>query len=59
MLPSERGDVVIVEVLKQLGMMGDMKQFPFLAQHEKPILLNNRGLDTAKIIPDFKLKKVV
>lgn len=51
--------VVIVEVLKQLGMMGDSKQFPLLATHEKTILRNNRGIDTAKIIPDFKLKKVV
>lgn len=48
---------VCVEVLKQLGLVKDMSAVPYLKPHEKPIILNNRGLETGNIVVDFKLIK--
>ncbi len=48
---------VCVEVLKQLGLMGNIDRFPHLKRHERPVILNNRDLETGHIVVDFQLKK--
>ncbi len=46
-----------VEVLKQLGLIAEMESVPFLKAHERPVILNNRDLETGRIVVDFRLKK--
>jgi len=49
---------VIVEALKQLGLIKNIDEFPFLKPHERPVIRNYRGLATGKIVAQFRLKEV-
>lgn len=48
---------VCVEVLKQLGLVTSMDEVPFLKRHERPLIFNNRNLETGHVGVDFRLKK--
>ena len=49
---------VCVEVLKQLGIIQNLDDYPYLKGHEEPEVRNARDIVTGKIISGFKLKKV-
>ena len=49
---------IIVEVLKQLGIIANMNDFPYLKPDEEPPVRNNRDIVTGHIVTDFKLRKV-
>ena len=48
---------IVVEVMKQLGIIANMSDFPYLKSEEEPPVKNNRGTTTGYIVPDFKLRK--
>jgi L-asparaginase II len=48
---------VVVEVLKQLGIIGNMGDYPYLQRYEGPSVRNSRNLVTGNIVAEFKLKK--
>ena len=48
---------VCIEVLKQLGIIKDIKDYPYLVPNEKPEVINNREIVTGHVVADFKLKK--
>lgn len=48
---------VIVEILKQLGIIDNIARFPFLMKRERPQVRNNRDLLTGHIVADFKLRE--
>jgi len=48
---------VIVETLRQLGIIDNIARFPFLMNRERPQVSNNRDLLTGHIVADFKLRE--
>ena len=48
---------ICVELLKQLGIVRNMGDYPDLYRYEKPEIRNNRDLVTGHVIPDFQMKK--
>jgi L-asparaginase II len=46
---------ILVETLKQLGLVDDMSRFPTLARYEAPSVSNARKLKTGEIVADFTL----
>ena len=49
---------ILVETLKQLGLVDDIAKFPTLARYEAPSVTNARKLKTGEIRADFQLKRV-
>ncbi len=49
---------VVVEVLKQLGIVANIEDFPYLKKYEAPEIKNYRDIVTGKVVPQFKLNKV-
>ncbi len=49
---------VCVEVLRQLGLVDKIDNFPYLKGHREPKVRNHRQLITGRISADFVLKKV-
>jgi L-asparaginase II len=47
---------ILVETLKQLGLVDDMSKFPTLARYERPAVTNARKLKTGEIVADFRLQ---
>ena len=47
---------VVVEVLKQIGLIDDIESFPLMKRYEVPIIKNVQKIITGKIVCDFKLK---
>jgi len=47
---------ILVETLKQLGLIDDMAKFPTLARYEAPSVNNARKLKTGEIRADFRLR---
>jgi L-asparaginase II len=48
---------VIVETLKQIGVIDNIARFPFLLRRERPEVRNNRDLLSGHIAADFKLRE--
>lgn len=46
---------ILVETLKQLGLIDDIAKFPTLARYEMPSVSNARKLKTGEIRADFRL----
>ncbi len=49
---------ILVECLKQLGLLDVMSRFPTLQRYEVPSITNARKLKTGEIVADFQLLKV-
>jgi L-asparaginase II len=49
---------ILIEVLKQLGLVTALEAAPTLARHERPRLFNLRKLPTGELVPDFRLERV-
>jgi L-asparaginase II len=49
---------VVVEVLKQLGVLTNIDDVPKLLSYEKPEVRNVRDIVTGHVVPEFKLRKV-
>ncbi|MFQ5453612.1 MAG: asparaginase [Candidatus Zixiibacteriota bacterium] len=49
---------VCIEVLKQLGIIKDIKDFPYLKKYETPEIRNVSNIVTGKIAVNFTLKKI-
>jgi L-asparaginase II len=49
---------ILIETLKQLGLVDDMARFPTLARYEAPAVTNARKLKTGEIRADFALSRV-
>jgi L-asparaginase II len=49
---------VVVETLKQLGLLDDLSRFPSLQRHELPSVTNARGLVVGQIRAEFELERV-
>lgn len=49
---------ITVEVLRQLGLVPDIKSFPLLEQYVRPEIRNNRNRLTGNIVTDFTLHRV-
>ena len=49
---------IFVEILKQLGLIINIDDYPLLKRHECPEVLNDRQIITGKIVAEFKLKRV-
>ncbi len=49
---------VVVEVLKQLGILTNIDDVPKLKPHERPEVRNVRTIVTGHVVPEFKLRKV-
>ena len=49
---------ILVETLKQLGLVDDIARFPTLARYQAPIVSNARKLKTGEIRADFRLTRV-
>lgn len=50
---------VVVAVLKELGFIKDIEEYPYLKAHERPVVLNNRELITGNIVAEKNLLKSV
>jgi len=48
---------IVVETLKQLGLIDDIAKFPILARHEAPTISNARKLKTGEVRADFTLRR--
>jgi L-asparaginase II len=48
---------IVVETLKQLGLLDDVAKFPTLVRHEAPVVTNARKLKTGEIRAGFKLHR--
>ncbi|UCD63674.1 MAG: asparaginase [Candidatus Zixiibacteriota bacterium] len=48
---------VVVEVLRQLGIIGNIDDFPLLRPYERPDVRNSRGIVTGQVVAEFMLKK--
>jgi L-asparaginase II len=48
---------VVLEVLKQVGIIRDMGDYPHLQKYESPPVCNSRNLVTGNNVAEFKLKK--
>jgi L-asparaginase II len=46
---------IVVETLKQLGLIDDVQRFPSLLRHEVPLITNARQLVTGEVRADFEL----
>jgi L-asparaginase II len=46
---------ICVEVLKQLGLVAKIDDFPYLRRHARPEVRNNRNLVTGHVVADFQL----
>jgi L-asparaginase II len=46
---------ILVETLKQLGLLDDIARFPTLTRYERPTISNARQIKTGEIRPDFQL----
>ena len=46
---------ILVETLKQLGLIDDISQFPTLARYEAPSITNARKLKTGEVRAEFRL----
>lgn len=46
---------IVIEVLRQLGVIDDIEQYPFLKKYDHPPVRNNRDIVTGYIRPEFKL----
>ena len=49
---------ILVETLKQLGLIDDMARFPSLQRHERPSVTSARGLVTGEIRAEFSLERL-
>ena len=49
---------ILVETLKQLGLVDDIAKFPSLARYELPAVTNARKLKTGEIRAQFQLQTV-
>ena len=49
---------VVVEVLKQLGILTNISDVPKLLPYDRPEVRNVRDIITGHVIPEFKLRKV-
>ena len=49
---------VLVETLKQLGLIDDLSRFPTLARYEAPAITNARKLKTGEVRASFSLTQV-
>jgi L-asparaginase II len=49
---------ILVETLKQLGLVRDLAEVPTLARHERPLLTNARGIAVGRLEPVFGLHGV-
>ena len=49
---------IVVEVLKQLGLIEEIGRFPELVRHELPPVFNFRKIRTGEIVPSFQLRKL-
>ncbi len=49
---------ILVEVLRQLGLIGEPAQLPTLEAHEAPVVLNARKLEVGRIRAEFRLRNV-
>jgi L-asparaginase II len=49
---------ILVEVLKQLGLVTTLEAFPALTRHERPPLFNLRKIRTGELVADFRLERV-
>lgn len=50
--------VICFEVLKQLGIVQNMDDFPHLKRYDMPEVKNNAGLVTGHVVPTFRLKSI-
>jgi L-asparaginase II len=50
--------VICLEVLRQLGIVQNMDDFPHLKRYDMPEVKNNAGLVTGHVVPTFKLKSI-
>ena len=50
---------VVIAVLKELGFITDIEEYPFLKAHERPAILNNRELVTGNVVAERNLLKRV
>lgn len=48
---------ILVETLKQLGLIDDITRFPTLARYERPTISNARNLKTGEIRAEFVLER--
>jgi L-asparaginase II len=48
---------IVVETLKQLGLIDDMARFPTLQRYETPSVTNARGLETGRVCAEFQLER--
>jgi L-asparaginase II len=48
---------VVLAVLKELGFITNIEEYPYLRAHDKPIVLNNRNLVTGHIVAEENLLK--
>jgi L-asparaginase II len=46
---------IVVETLKQLGLLGDLAEAPTLFRHERPLLTNARATVVGRLEPVFRL----
>jgi len=46
---------VVIEVLRQLGIIDDIAKYPLLARYDRPPVRNNRDIVTGYIRPEFRL----
>ncbi|MCK4632698.1 MAG: asparaginase [candidate division Zixibacteria bacterium] len=49
---------IVVEVLKQLGIVGNTSGFSYLQRYERPEVLNARKIVTGHVVPEFKLRQI-
>ncbi|MBU8934690.1 MAG: asparaginase [candidate division Zixibacteria bacterium] len=49
---------VCVSVLKQLGIIENIEDYPLLARHERPEIRNYRNILTGHVVTEFKLREV-
>ncbi len=48
---------VCVEALKQLGLVGNINDFPLLKKHERPEVRNSCDLITGHVVAEFRLRR--
>jgi L-asparaginase II len=48
---------ICLEIFRQLGLVANIEDFPYLKRYDCPEVRNNRSLVTGHIVPEFRLKK--
>lgn len=48
---------IVIETLRQVGIIGDIHHYPLLERHDFPSVRNNRDIVTGQIRPEFRLIK--